>query len=303
MIDPAKGRRLLRTEKIGGKFSGRVSGPEICASWGLLCRFAPCGYFRNQRMSDEYLKSSQMLSAPNNSDNTPRATAQREAHLPAKGVSILGFSEISVAREAGMKKGDVIIGYGGERNLTTETLSSLAARKGTGGIGIDVVFLRDGLQETLTLPPGSLGISAIDTTIQDRSGLKTASDKVQRIVVVIQRAYLALALLGIVFLLSDLVKSRGVEALLQGCLLTALCGVSYVGLRHRRDWVITLILIISALGILGQVFGILEPANDIRALLDKILRVVILLFYAYQIHFFRKPDVRQLFRDKGYLVF
>jgi hypothetical protein len=48
---------------------------------------------------------------------------------------------------------------------------------------------------------------------------------------------------------------------------------------------------------------ILQPAEDIRAMFVKILRVLLFLFFAWQIHFFRKPAVRALFADRGYLVF
>jgi hypothetical protein len=255
-------------------------------------------------MAGEEPKSSKKPSAAANVGDTSRAESLGQAHSAANGVSILGFRLQSAAREAGMKKGDVIIEYDGVRNLSTETLSSLTAAARPEGIGIDVVFLRDGQQDTLRVPSGSLGISAMDITIQGRSALNAASDKIQRIVTVLQRVYLALAVLGVLGLpLIYFVKSPGVETLLQGVLVAVLDGVSYIGLRLRRSWVITLILIVSIFGCLGMFVQILQPADEIKALLDKVVRVLILLFFAYQIYFFRKPEVRRLFADKGYLVF
>jgi hypothetical protein len=253
-------------------------------------------------MTNENPESSKILSTSGDSGNSPSTESRRQAPAAATGVSISGFKEVSAARDAGMKKGDIIIEYGWDRNLTVETLASLAAREGKEGVGIQVVFLRGGRQDTVRLPSGPLGISAMDTTIQDYLRLKTASDRIERTVLVIQRVYLVISILGILVLLSYLVKSRGVEALLQGALMTVLNCVSYLGLRYRQHWVITLILIVSALSCLGIFFQILQPADSVRALFDKILLVLILLFYAYQIHFFRKPEVRQLFGDRGYLV-
>jgi hypothetical protein len=244
-----------------------------------------------------------MLSASDNSDNTPRAPSQREAHPAAKGVSILGFRPGSAAREVGMKKGDVIVEYDGQRDLTTEVLSSLAARLRPEGVRVDVVYLRDSQHDTVELPSGSLGISARDITIQGRSALNAASDRIQKIVTVIQRAYVALAVLGIVGLLSYLFKWPGVWPVLQVALFGTLDGIAYFGLRYRRSWAITLVLIISIFGCLGMFVQILQPAEDVKTLLAKILPVLIFLFFAWQIHFFRKPEVRALFADRGYLIF
>jgi hypothetical protein len=254
-------------------------------------------------MAGEEPKSSKKPGAGANVGDTSRAESLGQAHPAAKGVSILGFRLQSSAREAGMKKGDVIIEYDGVRNLTTETLSSLTAAARPEGIGINVVFLRDGQQDTLRVPSGPLGISAMDTTIQGRLGSKTALDKIERIVTLIQRAYLAFAVLGVVGLLSYLLRWPGVGAVLQVALFGTLDGVAYFGLRYRKSWAITLVLIISIFGCLGMFVQILQPADEIKALLAKVLRVLILLFFAYQIYFFRKPEVRTLFADRGYLVF
>lgn len=80
------------------------------------------------------------------------------------GVSILALSPGSIAEKASMRKGDVIIEYASEKDLTIEKLSSLAARKGPEAGQVCVVFLRDRKQYSQTLPRGPLGISAMNTT-------------------------------------------------------------------------------------------------------------------------------------------
>ncbi len=79
------------------------------------------------------------------------------------GVSILALSPESIAEKAGMRKGDVIVEYASEKDLTIEKLSSLAAKKGPEAGHVYVVFLRDRKQYSQTLPCGPLGISAMNT--------------------------------------------------------------------------------------------------------------------------------------------
>jgi hypothetical protein len=82
-----------------------------------------------------------------------------------EGVSILEFEPESSAREAGMHMGDVIIEYASEKDLTIEKLSAVMAKRGLEGSQVCVVFVRDGQRSSQTLPPGPLGISAMNTTI------------------------------------------------------------------------------------------------------------------------------------------
>ncbi len=80
-----------------------------------------------------------------------------------RGVSIVHFRPESRAEKAGMKKGDVIISCNGVGNLTIDGLQALAAIPKPEGMQIRA--LRDGTEYSVTLPSGSLGISAMDTTV------------------------------------------------------------------------------------------------------------------------------------------
>jgi hypothetical protein len=100
-----------------------------------------------------------------NSDHVLPADSQNHPGPLFKGVSIVAFPPGSSPENAGMHVGDTIIEYDGVENLTTETLSALATMRRPEGIRTRVIFVRNGCKHGLTLPPGPLGISAIDATI------------------------------------------------------------------------------------------------------------------------------------------
>ncbi len=86
-----------------------------------------------------------------------------------KGVSVVGFTAESIAEKTGMEKGDVIIEYDGVRDLTTEKLATLTVLARPKAI-VRAVLVRTGQEQTLSLPSGPLGISAIEATIQESLG-------------------------------------------------------------------------------------------------------------------------------------
>jgi hypothetical protein len=119
-------------------------------------------------------KTSKTMSGPDNFSDKPRTKSQDQDRSLAQGVQILGFAATSSAKEAGMQKGDVIIEYDGERNLTTDALSLLTGRAKAERIRVNVTFMRGDQLDVVRLPSGSLGISAMDTTIGYRPGLERA---------------------------------------------------------------------------------------------------------------------------------
>jgi S1-C subfamily serine protease len=106
-----------------------------------------------------------------------------------KGVLILGFRPESTTEKGGMKKGDVIVKYGGIGDLTTESLTALAAATNPKGTNTRVVFLRDHREYSVELPPGPLGISAMDSTMHVPLEVRTAQDKTRRTVRAIRSVY------------------------------------------------------------------------------------------------------------------
>lgn len=84
-----------------------------------------------------------------------------------RGLLVLDFSPKSDARKAGMKKGDVIIEYNGYRDLTADAFIALtAATKRDRKAHPRIVFIRDGSEYAVTVSPGFVGVSVMDTTIR-----------------------------------------------------------------------------------------------------------------------------------------
>jgi formylglycine-generating enzyme required for sulfatase activity len=90
----------------------------------------------------------------------------KPAPQPIKGVLILGFTQRSDAKKANMLKGDVIIEYHGERDLTTEKFLALTATTKRNKVRPVLVFVRDGYQYSARVAPGFLGVNVMDTIIE-----------------------------------------------------------------------------------------------------------------------------------------
>ncbi len=112
--------------------------------------------------------------APSQTDEAARASGQHRFGPFRMGVSIVRFNPDSAAENAGMQKGDVIIEYDGVGNLTIESLPALTTKPRPEGTSIPVAFLRRGLKHSVTLPAGSLGISAINVRRHGRSNKQQA---------------------------------------------------------------------------------------------------------------------------------
>ena len=132
---------------------------------------------------------------------------------------------------------------------------------------------------------------------------KTGEGRIEEIVQRIQKIYLALALLGVISTLSSIFGQSGLREISEDFFFLILLWIIYFGLRRRRSWIIPLVLIMSAYSCIRVLFVIFQPADDIVMLLGKILGVLLFLFFAYQINFFRKPEVRLFFGAKGHELF
>ena len=118
-------------------------------------------------------------------------------------------------------------------------------------------------------------------------GWGMGEDRVERIVLRIQRVYLAIVVLGLLGLISHQISVQfRVWEVLEGFLFLLINSSVYLGLRQRREWVITLVLIISVFGCCWSLVNFIQPVQDIKALAVKIFDLVFFLFFAYQIFFF-----------------
>jgi hypothetical protein len=77
----------------------------------------------------------------------------------------------------------------------------------------------------------------------------------------------------------------------------------YIGLRLRKNWFIPLVLISSAWLLLTTGLHILQPVADVFGLFAKIFSMVFFMFYAYQMYFFSRREVKAYFCAKETIFF
>ena len=73
----------------------------------------------------------------------------------------------------------------------------------------------------------------------------------------------------------------------------------YIGLRKKNKWVVPLILIGSACSLFWIFLRIFTPADNIAMIVSKLIDVILLFFFIYQISFFRKKEVKSYFSTSG----
>jgi hypothetical protein len=77
---------------------------------------------------------------------------------------------------------------------------------------------------------------------------------------------------------------------------------TYYGLRKRRDWVLPLLHILSAIMLVGSLIIVLSPAQDLPSLLGKTPCVGFALFSIYQIYLFQKQEVKDFLGTDGKVI-
>ena len=83
----------------------------------------------------------------------------------------------------------------------------------------------------------------------------------------------------------------------------ALFFIVFFLLRSKRDEAITLSLILSASSCVSLFFDMVRPVASVAEVIAKLFLFLLFMFFAYQLHFFRRADVRYIFDDKGFLVY
>jgi hypothetical protein len=132
---------------------------------------------------------------------------------------------------------------------------------------------------------------------------KTDEDRTEKAILRIQKVYLVLAILGVVSALSNLFEQSSLQEIAEDFVFVIVYGTVYFALRRRKSWIIPLVMIISAFSCIWFLIVIFQPAVDVTMLLTKIVVGLLFFFFAYQINFFRKPEVRLFFRAKGHELF
>ncbi|MBI5571637.1 MAG: SUMF1/EgtB/PvdO family nonheme iron enzyme [Desulfomonile tiedjei] len=121
----------------------------------------------DQRIVSLAVSKEEQRQAPASSTAAERSDTRHPAppSIPVQGVVILDFGAKSSALRAGLTKGDVIVEYDGERQLTAERLEAHIVAPERRRIKPRVAFVRDGVEYTVTLPSRSLGVIVSDKTI------------------------------------------------------------------------------------------------------------------------------------------
>jgi hypothetical protein len=130
-----------------------------------------------------------------------------------------------------------------------------------------------------------------------------------RIIIITNRfrkVYIALLCIGTLTVISDILgvsenvsKSETWQAVIN--LLLYL--IIYAGLRLKTKWLIPLALISSAWFLMSTFLSTLQPVVDIPGLIAKVLGMIFFLFFAYQMHFFSKREVKIYFGTEGTVFF
>jgi len=129
-------------------------------------------------------------------------------------------------------------------------------------------------------------------------------DEIKTIAGRLQKIYLIFLCLGIPVAIIYIFTGRYSQAEnLQVPLNILIDSLIFLGLRRKKHWVVVLIMICSALWLLYTLLSIFAPAADFRTLFQKFVAVALVLFYAYQINFFSKYEVKKFYGVKGFIIF
>jgi hypothetical protein len=136
-----------------------------------------------------------------------------------------------------------------------------------------------------------------------RPARKMSEYRIETIVQRIQKVYLAFAILGVFGTVSYIFRQADFLKILEASFFVLVDGSIYFALRSRKSWVIPLVLITSAFSCIRLLIFFFQPAEDIRTILIKIFAGLFFFFFAYQINFFRKSEVRLFFGSHGHELF
>ena len=129
------------------------------------------------------------------------------------------------------------------------------------------------------------------------------NDKIETRVRIIRRIYLTLTLLGSVFSLMSLSSADTPKDSIQFLVATLFYLVIYLGMKGKKSWLIPLVLIAAAFGLFRELLFMLHPADTIKDIIGKIAHLFMFVFFGYQLQFFSKSAVKQVFGSKGVVLF
>jgi len=138
--------------------------------------------------------------------------------------------------------------------------------------------------------------------IEEKMNEVVNTSKTNTIVNRIQKIYCLLTIISAIAVIYKISEGSG-DVAAEAALAFFVYFTIYIGLRQRKTWLIAIILIFSAFALLISFLASFEPAKDVASLLGKIGDIIIVIFSAYQIHFFSKKEVKPLFNAKGTIIY
>ncbi len=139
--------------------------------------------------------------------------------------------------------------------------------------------------------------------MEERINDGICTSKANTIVNRIQKVYCLLAILSAIAAIYKISEGIADVAAKEAALAFFVYFTIYMGLRKRKNWLIAIVLISSVAALLFSFLSSLEPAKDVASLFGKIVDIIVVIFSAYQIHFFSKKEVMALFNAKGTVIY
>ena len=127
--------------------------------------------------------------------------------------------------------------------------------------------------------------------------------RMEKTILKIQKAYLVLSILITLGSVRYLFMPLNIGEVSRYPLFLLAYVSIYFGLKRRSYWVIPWVLICSASFCFRYLIASLQPAESGIEILTKILSFILFFFFAYQISFFSKSKVRNIFNAKGRFIF
>lgn len=131
-------------------------------------------------------------------------------------------------------------------------------------------------------------------------------DRILTITNRIKKAYFVFICIGsldIIYYLSGISENPPRGEYLQGIITLVLYLLIYSGLTFKKTWLIPLVLITSAWILISTFLATLQPAVNLPDLLAKVVGIILVMFCAYQMHFFSRREVKAYFGTKETIVF
>ncbi len=129
-------------------------------------------------------------------------------------------------------------------------------------------------------------------------------DEIRTIAGRLQKIYLIFLCLGIPVAITYIFTGEYSQAEnLQAPLNILIYSLIFLGLRRKKHWVVVLALIWSAFWLLSTLLPIFAPAADLKTLFQKFVLMGLVAFYAYQMNFFSKREVKEFYGVKGVIIF